>query len=223
MNPPPPNIRIQWLPLIDTSLYQPLNQGIINRLKLGYRRAWLQYMIQEYEEFRNPLQSMNLYLAVKWILDTWSEEISHGAIYGCFRKARILPGQEPINLPTVPLPNLSSLYRTVQSVSQIQDMMDINQFLNPDNESIEDSAHLCEPDLAEIIARHVGIQSNEDSDEMEGDEQAEIAIPTAEEALAGIKLYRRYKEHQADTTADEMKEIYRWQRTLEIELETEHW
>lgn len=40
---PPPNIRIQWLPANSTSLYQPLDQGIIQNLKTHYRKYWRVY------------------------------------------------------------------------------------------------------------------------------------------------------------------------------------
>ena len=38
LNPPPPNIYIQWLPPNATSRYQPLDQGIIQNVKVYYRR-----------------------------------------------------------------------------------------------------------------------------------------------------------------------------------------
>lgn len=68
LTPPPSNIRIQWLPANSTSLFQPLDQGIINTLKIHYRQNWLQYMIQKYEESLNPINTMTLYYAVHWIL-----------------------------------------------------------------------------------------------------------------------------------------------------------
>lgn len=220
ITPPPSNIRIQWLPPNATSLYQPLDQGIINAIKLGYRKAWIHYMIQEYGEVRNPLKSMNLYLAVKWISRVWSSEISDGTIYRCFRRAKILPEQQPISLPIEPLPTLSSLYQSLQNVAQVPDIVDINEFLNPEDENIEDTNQLGEPDIAEIIARHIGDAPNEDSDEME-DEQVEIIVPTAKEALAAIELVQRYKEHHATTTSDEMKALSRMQRSVELELGTQ--
>ena len=36
MTPPPANIKIQWLPANSTSVYQPLDQGIIMNLKTYY-------------------------------------------------------------------------------------------------------------------------------------------------------------------------------------------
>ena len=66
--PPPSNIRIQWLPANSTSLYQPLDQGIIYNLKAYYRKKWLQFMIQHFEANMDPIVSVSLYYAVHWIL-----------------------------------------------------------------------------------------------------------------------------------------------------------
>ena len=60
---PPSNIRIQWLPANSPSLFQPLDQGIINSFKLHYRWNWLQFMVQKYEELMDPMNTMALYHA----------------------------------------------------------------------------------------------------------------------------------------------------------------
>ena len=44
--PKTPNVTICNLPANSTSLYQPLDQGIIQSLKMHYRRRWLEYMIR---------------------------------------------------------------------------------------------------------------------------------------------------------------------------------
>lgn len=38
------NTRIEFLPVNTTALYQPYNQGIINNLKVHYRKQWFQSM-----------------------------------------------------------------------------------------------------------------------------------------------------------------------------------
>jgi DDE superfamily endonuclease len=74
---PPPNMRIQWLPPNATSLYQPLDQGIISNLKTHYRKQWLQFMIQEYEIQRNPLDTITLYHSIEWLTRMWASDVNN--------------------------------------------------------------------------------------------------------------------------------------------------
>ena len=82
--PPPSNIQVQFLPANSTSLYQPLDQGIINNLKVYYCKKWLQYMIESYELNLDPTSSISLYHTVHWILQVWKYDISNTTIYNCF-------------------------------------------------------------------------------------------------------------------------------------------
>lgn len=43
--PAPPNIKVLFLPANATSIYQPLDQGIIQNLKHRYRKKWMLWMI----------------------------------------------------------------------------------------------------------------------------------------------------------------------------------
>jgi hypothetical protein len=129
--PPPANIRIQWLPANSTSRYQPLDQGIINNLKHYYKKQWLEFIIEQYERQQDPYQLMNLSFTVRWLPRAWFTNVSNDTIYRCFRKAKIQPQQESIALPPEPQPDLTSLYRTVQRVGNIREMMSIEAFLNP--------------------------------------------------------------------------------------------
>ena len=109
---PPPHIWIQWLPPNATSLYQPLDQGIINNTKHYYKKRWLQFMIQQYERQIDPLQSMNIYFVIRWITQAWSCDVSNETIYNCFQKAKILSPRQTITVTPVGLSDLNSLYQT---------------------------------------------------------------------------------------------------------------
>ena len=83
---PPANIKIQWLPANSTSVHQPLDQGIIMNLKTYYWKAWPHFIIESYEHQKDPITSITLYDAVRWILRVWRYNISNTTIYSCFRK-----------------------------------------------------------------------------------------------------------------------------------------
>jgi hypothetical protein len=68
ITPPPRNIRICWLPANSTSRFQPLDQGIIQNLKAYYKRHWLKFTLESYEQEIDPQSGMNIRLAIRWLL-----------------------------------------------------------------------------------------------------------------------------------------------------------
>jgi hypothetical protein len=82
--PPPQNIRICWLPANGTSRFQPLGQGIIQNFKICYRRHWLQHMLLSIQSNKDPKSTVDLRLAIRWILRSWNTEVTSTTIYNCF-------------------------------------------------------------------------------------------------------------------------------------------
>jgi DDE superfamily endonuclease len=61
--PPPPNVRLGFLPKNSTSKYQPMDQGIIQNFKNSYRKQWLQFCVAAYAKPENPFKKVTLSLA----------------------------------------------------------------------------------------------------------------------------------------------------------------
>jgi hypothetical protein len=94
-------------------------------------------------------------------------------------------------------------------------MMSLTQFLNPDDENIEDDTTMVEPDIDELIARHTG--QIEEVDKIE-DELVELPpIPSAQEALQAIALVQRFKAHQISSTPSEIRSLRQVQRSIELQ------
>jgi hypothetical protein len=151
--PPPPNIRICWLPANSTSRFQPLDQGIIQNCKAYYRRHWLQYILQSFDVKTNPQLSMTLHLAIRWLLRSWNNEVTNTTIYNCFQKSTLL--SSPISLPTPIIPlGITELYQRVTEAGHIHDAMAISNFLNPADEAYneeEDGNTVGEEDILQEI------------------------------------------------------------------------
>jgi len=62
------NIRVEFLPPNCTSVYQPLNQGIIANFKLLYRRYWLRFMVEHSLQDRDPIKQMHVLWAIRWAI-----------------------------------------------------------------------------------------------------------------------------------------------------------
>jgi len=59
------HVRIAWLPPNTTSVWQPMDQGIIASFKLQYRKLWIAFMLREYEASKNPQKTVNLLRAIQ--------------------------------------------------------------------------------------------------------------------------------------------------------------
>lgn len=222
LSPPPQNIRIIWLPPNATSRYQALDQGIISTFKAYYRRQWLQFMLEEYELDRNPIKTMNIHLAIRWLLRSWNLDIQNTTIYNCFRKSTIL--QRPIQLPLPPPPKIDHLYQQVQQAGFIHDAMEISNFLNPIEEDIQDNDNDLSGDgiLSDLMAQYIPDSVAQDDD----DDDAQIMQPvlTTQAALQAIKSLIEFIE-SGNSGINEaplfLRSFERFERHLQLQFQTE--
>lgn len=215
VSPPPANIRVQFLPPNSTSLFQPLDQGIIQNEKVYYRKQWLQFMLDAYEYGRNPLATVTVLHAIKWALKAWNFDVSSTTIYNCFRKSTIF--QSPISLPAPPPPDLSTIYHQVERAGQIRDLMSLENFLNPVEEQEEDLLEEGDP-LEQLLESHIHTGDVEDVEDVE--EPPPPPIPTPSEALQSLQLVLRFKECQEDSKVEEIRLLNRLERDIQTAIET---
>lgn len=199
MTPPPANIKIQWLPANSTSVYQPLNQGIIMNLKTYYRKEWLHFIIDHYENQQDPILSITLYDAIRWVLRVWRHNVSNTTIYGCFRKSQVI--QPQISLPAEPIPDLTSLYQDAQKAGQIRELMSLSNFINPPEEDVEPAEE--SESLENIISQHVHSQADDDSDDDDGPNI--LPPPSMKAALNGLRTVLRYEESSQDSCFENIR------------------
>jgi hypothetical protein len=216
LSPPPPNIRVAFLPKNSTSRFQPLDQGIIQSFKSHYRRQWLAYMLDCYESNQNPLDLMNIHLAIRWMLRSWNNYISNTTIYNCFRKSTLVIS--PISLPvSIDSPDIATLYEKVQRVGNIRDAMAISSFLNPIEEQEDIETEELSPDevLQDVINEHLGIQQANDDDD---DDEAESSRPkyTIQEAIKALQVVIEFTEGCDNMKTAHLRAIERLEQELQL-------
>ena len=82
------NTRVEFLPPNCTSVYQPLDQGIIANFKLLYRRYWLRFMVEVSLRDENPIKQMHVLWAIRWSVEAW-KEVTPQTIKNCFIKSTL--------------------------------------------------------------------------------------------------------------------------------------
>jgi hypothetical protein len=212
--PPPPHIRIQFLPANSTSIFQPLDQGIIQNFKVFYRKQWLQFILQKLENQQDPYQHVTLLHAIRWSIRSWNHDVTNSTIYNCFRKSTVI--QPQIQLPQDPPIDLSHLYCQVQDAGQIQDIMSLSNFLNPEEEDMVSIDNHDDP-LQSILAHHLGTDVQLNVEEEEGEALTPKPVPTTKEALLAIEVLGDYLLHQDTSTASDIRVLDRLERFLQAQ------
>ena len=84
------NTRIEFLPKNATSLYQPLDQGIIHNAKVHYRRHWMKYILDLTMDGKDPITEVNLVHALWWFTEAWLKEVKLETVANCWWKSKVL-------------------------------------------------------------------------------------------------------------------------------------
>jgi len=216
--PPPPNIRICWLPKNSTSQYQPLDQGIIQNLKTYYRKQWLRYILYNYEHNQDPLHAVTLLDCIRWLVRAWNHDVLSTTIIACFYKSTLV--LNPVQLP-IESPNLSPLYNQVQQTGRLSNCMDITNFLNPVEESLETTeseAELSSETLLEHLITGALDTGGVHNDDEEDDSPEPAPLPKPSDALNAVRLLISYMEGQDVSRTSLLRPLERLERDLESEI-----
>ncbi|KKA17805.1 hypothetical protein T310_8250 [Rasamsonia emersonii CBS 393.64] len=175
------NTLIIWLPPGSTSQYQPLDQGIIQAWKILWKNNG-------------------------WGIRVWDIEIKPSIIENCFNKAlqeRRISGDFSHHED---IQEISSKLEQLRLKSRINDLMDIDQFLNPIDEVVEDSIEQLDDQILAQFGPEI---------EAESDEEIEV-LPriTISEALEALKRLRLYEEQQEEGDSELIKALDRHEKLI---------
>ena len=124
------NTLIIWLTSNSTTRYQPLDQGIIRTWKAYWKQQWILYMMAEFGRGFNPISTMTVLQALRWAIPAWNIDLKSDTIQCCFKRALSIEDAEEMKDQEL-LNELQQGLQKLQLSNNIQEAMDINQFLNP--------------------------------------------------------------------------------------------
>lgn len=213
------NTVICWLPPNSTSKTQPLDRGITASFKRHYRKRWVQYMIQEFDAERQPLQTMNVLKAIRWSIMAWSA-VSTDTIIHCWQHSGLIPRPSTAtsastSTSTSTSPNaeaaqttseVTELINELQRQNRIASAINIQSFLN----SIEEQVKESNDELDQSIIAQFGPQR-----EYESDEELEVIprIPS-KVAIQLLEQLQLYEEQQDDGDIGLLQQLYRHRSVL---------
>lgn len=171
-------IKVVFLPSNDTSVLQPMNQGVIRCLKSHYRKLQLLKLIQDLDS--NNQTSFTILDAILMISEAW-EKVSQKTIVNCFRRAGfkyfiilddVLDDNEEDNIP---------LAKLAQHLRPVLSSTEADHFINVDR-----SIAICAPTTEDDIKQEV----QEENDEQD-DFEEQFTVPTLSEGLNAISVLRK--------------------------------
>src|ERR1700710_2033492 len=109
-----------------------MDQGIIASFKLGYRRQWILYMLQQYEAGKDPNKTVNLLKAVQWTRIAW-EQVTAQTIQRCWWKSTVIkkPGDVQVAMEYQHIDELQAQIARLP----INDPLPLDEFLAPTGEA----------------------------------------------------------------------------------------
>jgi hypothetical protein len=214
------NTFVIWLPPNSTSIYQPLDQGIIRTWKTYWRRDWVRYMLAEYDAGRDALSTINLIYAIRWTVRVWNFDISEKTIANCFSKALSMESRD-FEDQSLPTNDIIEGIQQLQDRSLIHDAMNIEDFLNPDGEIVQDDSSAIDDLVLSQIQGPASIEE-EDQDDGEGDGEA-LPQVTVSQALGAIRTARLREEQSESGDIEAIQVLNRLERKyLTEEVNSRH-
>lgn len=208
--PPPSNIKVVFLPPNATSIYQPLDQGIVRNLKHHYRNRWMTWMVNMIDRGVDPTQRMSLYYTLQWITQAWRRDVQDETICKCFVKSTIIRSStDETNASQTEDLQLSNLYFQVTDRLPGTECMEKEDSLGPPGEDID----VGEPDSSDIILRFPEERVGGDDSESNSEEQDEyIHGPSLDtlsrvEAIECMHIVLQFAQHQDGITERDLRQI----------------
>lgn len=212
------NTTIAWLPPNSTSKTQPLDQGIIASFKAHYKKQWLQFLLDEYSIGRPPLGSMHILRAIRWSIRAWNE-VSSQTINSCWMHSYLNPMTSQMRTSSQATFTNSQDQRVVQEIQgqintlqqqqQIYEAMNIYNFINQPEETIEDSM--------QDLTTHIASIYEQVEEEEEDTEPVEV-LPkvTAAQALQMIQNLRLHEEQSDDCNNNWIHQLDQYEKVLKV-------
>ena len=148
-----------------------------------------------YECKQDPLHIVTPLDCIRWLVRAWNHDILSTTILACFYKSTLVLNSVQLLIES---PNLSSLYGHVQQSGRLSNCMDIDNFLNPVEESlvVDGEEELSSETLLEHLITGASNTGDVYNDDQEDDSPEPAPLPKPLEALNAVRLLICYIEGQ---------------------------
>ena len=218
------NTRVHVLPTSYIPVNHPMAQGIMRSWKAHYRRRWLTYIHNEYDNGGNPMTSMNVLQAIRWGVAAW-EDVTPTTIRNAWTISNVM-GQE--GRPTDEagewenaiikdtwlfdsmVAAMEQQIKDLERRNHIQSAMNIDAFINPAHETVDDR-NVDDDDFEESFFETYGTVADERDHETDEEDVTvdQIEVNAALKLLSDLRLYEEQQEDGDKTVISQLNEYER--------------
>lgn len=198
------NIKLAFFPPNCTSHLQPLDQGIIQSLKVRYRSHLLRQMVSQMS-IDGQIPVVNILQAINIVSSVWHNSMTATCIQNCFRKAGFRHAEDTdVIVDTNDDDGLSAdlevfrpHFETFLQLTNCENAPDIRDYALVDDDVVS-TVQLSDSEIIEAIADAAG--DAEESDDESHVEEAPILFNDAVKYLANVrKFLHQCKDVGVDT------------------------
>ena len=209
------NTRVEFLPKNATSLYQPLDQGIIRNTKVHYRRHWMKYILNLTMDGKDPIAEVTLLHALWWFTEAWLKEVKPETIANCWWKSAILGERRESTSNSNDWDDAFGEILQMAEAMNVQDTEEeLADFINPAEEQVED----IEDQLAHLAEVYSEVTLPEEEQDKE---DGTLENVMTQEGVDALDRYILYEKQQGDLSFDRILTLEKRLRALRTKLNEE--
>lgn len=188
----PTNVEIRFLPPNTTASLQPMDQGIIQNLKVHYRGLVLRRYIAEVEASTNSSYNISLLDATRYLVRAW-DMVTPTTIANCFRKAGFRAddtARDSAEVVAETEKTYDGLFERLHAFMRVPENINFSDFATADEEVVARAAFTEE----EIVVAATTSDIPDAETEAETPEiETEAALPIARNAAEAYRLLEQIR------------------------------
>lgn len=198
------DIKAIFLPPNVTSILQPMDQGVLQNIKLHYRKMLLRTLIEEEEDssVRDRLKKVTIRDVIYWAAEAW-EKCNKTLIQKSWKKLWPSLEFEKTNLPdAAPMTDLLQLVQQIPGCEKAEETC-LQEWIAQDGNGHQE---LSDDDIVSMVIQ------NQDQDVPESDEEEDVStnLVTHADAASAFEVALRYVEQHATATPTNVMFMRRW-------------
>lgn len=196
-------IKVHFMPPNVTAILQPMDQGILQNIKLGYKKQFLRSLIEENDgllTLKEKIKNVNLKDVIYWSAESW-ESVSEQTLRKSWKKIWPTLTYEETVQENNDTEHVINLLKKVPGCEDVCEA-DVTEWAAADGYSHGD---LTDDDIVTAVTQQTPEQNDSDDDANNDDQ-----LVSHEDATAAFELGLRYIEQQPTSTPADVMFIKRW-------------